>query len=248
MTHSLCSALSLSLLFAVACDQRPDAPQGEDLGDESKDGEAGKFDGADAFTYLRVENDFRKCVSPLCGGYWVSRVNRSATQCVDGSWADRCYVAEADLAALGLGEVESTELVGAMRAGRVIVRGELAPAEFFDFGNLGRAVVSEAWVAPNDTAPEGLFTRVEDSGIVCITTPCPNPLHEDKLNSHQSTVIDEVALEYTDATLEQIDAGYAGIYGDGLIVAGFRYWVWDGGWLRGRLATQFYTRVVPAAQ
>ena len=26
--------------------------------------------------YFHVEHDLRKCVSPLCGGYWVSLVNK----------------------------------------------------------------------------------------------------------------------------------------------------------------------------
>ena len=35
--------------------------------------------------YFTLAHDTRRCVSPICGGYWVSPVNASSLRCVDGS-------------------------------------------------------------------------------------------------------------------------------------------------------------------
>src|SRR5688572_21550681 len=51
--------------------------------------------------YFQLTRDLRRCASPLCGGFWLSAVNRLATRCSDGSYRSRCYVAEADFRAAG---------------------------------------------------------------------------------------------------------------------------------------------------
>ena len=40
-----------------------------------------------ADSYLRLQRDVRRCAAPLCGGFFVSRVNRLSTVCADGSRA-----------------------------------------------------------------------------------------------------------------------------------------------------------------
>ena len=35
-------------------------------------------------TYFRVRPDYRRCMFPFCGGYWVSQVNTKRTVCPDG--------------------------------------------------------------------------------------------------------------------------------------------------------------------
>jgi hypothetical protein len=39
-----------------------------------------------------VEPDLRKCVTPLCGGYWVALANHARTVCHDGALRPRCYM------------------------------------------------------------------------------------------------------------------------------------------------------------
>src|SRR5688500_1902707 len=46
--------------------------------------------------YFLVRQDRRRCMSPLCGGYFVKRVNQSRTRCANGRWMPECYVAEID--------------------------------------------------------------------------------------------------------------------------------------------------------
>ena len=41
---------------------------------------------AAAGEYYSVREDMRRCMSPLCGGYFVKRVNQSRTRCGNGRW------------------------------------------------------------------------------------------------------------------------------------------------------------------
>jgi hypothetical protein len=37
------------------------------------------------YAFLRVQRDFRKCVSPLCGGFFVTALIKRELQCIDGT-------------------------------------------------------------------------------------------------------------------------------------------------------------------
>ena len=37
-------------------------------------------------TFYAVRRDMRRCASPLCGGFFVKRVNFGSTRCGDGRW------------------------------------------------------------------------------------------------------------------------------------------------------------------
>ena len=105
--------------------------------------------------YVRLRHDARRCVSPLCGGYWVSRVNQPTTRCADGTWQRECYVADADWTALGLDEATLDGFVGHAGAGTAVVRARLEPVDRGTFGNLGRLVALEGFEAATDAAPRG---------------------------------------------------------------------------------------------
>jgi hypothetical protein len=47
-----------------------------------------------------VKRDYRKCVSPLCGGFWLKAMATTKTLCSDASVADACYVASLNLSGL----------------------------------------------------------------------------------------------------------------------------------------------------
>jgi hypothetical protein len=117
-----------------------------------------------------VAPDPRLCPSPLCGGYWVARVNRPLTACADGSLAPRCYVASLDLSHARL----SPEQEAAVRAaaGHLLVRGTIGPGTPGPFGSLRVLQVSEAWIGHPGVDAAGTFYRARDTGIVCITSPC----------------------------------------------------------------------------
>src|SRR5260370_23237107 len=44
-------------------------------------------------TFYSLRRDLRRCVSPLCGGYFVKRVNMSSTRCANGRFMSECYLA-----------------------------------------------------------------------------------------------------------------------------------------------------------
>ena len=95
--RTLRAFLSVGTLAAVALASC--APVDDLAAPESESTEEVRAAGA---VYLRVRPDYRRCVSPLCGGSWVSRVNQRTTRCADGTWAAECYVAAIDWSATGL--------------------------------------------------------------------------------------------------------------------------------------------------
>src|SRR5678815_3615 len=51
---------------------------------------------ASTSTYYSIRADMRKCASPMCGGYFVRRVNQPLTRCANGKSQKECYVASID--------------------------------------------------------------------------------------------------------------------------------------------------------
>jgi hypothetical protein len=120
-------------------------------------------------SYFELRRDVRRCAAPLCGGFFVARVNRLSTACADGTRGAECYVMDLDFSALGL----SAEQIASLEATPedFLLRGELG-AEASPFGELGVLSVSEAWQGHAGVEPSGAFLRVKNEGIVCITSPC----------------------------------------------------------------------------
>jgi Kazal-type serine protease inhibitor domain len=123
---------------------------------------------ADAI-YAKLRSDVRRCASPLCGGFFVQRVNRLSTVCADGQRAAECYVAELDFDALGLSEEQAQTVRSAPET--VLLRGTIGSFAS-DFGDVGRFDVTEAWQGHAGVEPRGAFARILDTGLRCITTPC----------------------------------------------------------------------------
>ncbi len=141
-------------------------------------------------TYYSVRRDLRRCMSPFCGGYWVRSVNHARTECPDGSRAEECYVAEIVLppeltldsgdlvhGALGLRNYPELDVeLGALRADFA-----LAPV-------LARA------------GGRGHHFLVHDTGIRCVTTPCPS---SDVIPLNRRSAYSDYALSFGDAALEE---------------------------------------------
>jgi hypothetical protein len=164
-------------------------------------------------SYFELRRDLRRCASPLCGGFFVQRVNRLTTVCADGSRSAECYVADLDLSTLGL----DAEQVSAIESDpeRFLLEGEVVSASS-ELGDLGRLNVTEAWQGHAGVDARGAFLRVQSSGIVCITSPCLS-LSAELLNSRLPAVsIAGVDLDvFADATdaFDQVNAP------EGLLVA-----------------------------
>lgn len=94
---------------------------------------------------VALEQDYRRCMYPMCGGYWTSAVNGRPSVCADGTVQDRCYVAEVDLSAMGLSADEETDLIAAIRGGGALLWGASRAVQISGF-DTAAFHVRKAWV------------------------------------------------------------------------------------------------------
>ncbi|MGH8633382.1 MAG: DUF6748 domain-containing protein [Burkholderiales bacterium] len=165
--------------------------------------------------YIVTHVDKRKCVSPLCGGWFVKRVNRKLTRCADGNWRRECHVFDLDVSAIGLGEEMEQKVEFLWGASHALVRGSISQGD----GGLAYPIdtlkATEAWAGVAESKPRGSFYGVTDSGIVCITYPCPS-FTEAKLNTLQSANIHGVELAASGATDQEVQDGFAELAESGI--------------------------------
>ena len=147
--------------------------------------------------HYSIRPDFRRCVSPRCGGYFIKRVNAKATRCADGMRRDECYVAEIQWNAAGFSG----------DPGAALVRGVLRPREFAGFGVLGVLAPKAVWRAAgtrsmrpldNNGHPSGGWFGLRQNGVVCIAAPCYN-IEERLLGRKFRQIISGVDLSDVDA-------------------------------------------------
>ena len=213
-------------------------------------GESATSDAGAASTYYAISADVRRCAYPMCGGWFLKQLNQSTTTCHDGRAADQCYTPELDWTSAGVPESQQGQLLEAARTGTLsghvyaIVRGSFAPTNTTPQPQLGRFVITEAWVAEGDGAAAGTFVHVKDNGLRCFVAPCPN-LTESTLNTSQVTNIADVDFAPSGMDDAEIAECTESMYGPaGLLVAGDRYTVnVDGRTANGRTATQAYERL-----
>jgi hypothetical protein len=246
------SLLAASLLLAACAQSAPtDELAGETSADDAVDGKAdAAVDGA--YTYFEVWTDLRKCASPICGGYFVARLNRSYTTCVDHQDRAACYVPSLDWSESQLStglqdKLTSAASADAMSSGvRAIVRGRFAPQQYSQ-GNLGRFIVTEAWVEEGEAVSDGVFVRAKTNGVQCITAPCPT-ITEKALNTSRSANIAGIDWSLASLTDRETESFQAAVSTDsGVIIAGDRYTVTENGHhAKGRTATAAYSRLVDA--
>lgn len=144
-------------------------------------------------TYVTFARDARRCLSPMCGGWWVTDVNR-----VDPIPR---YVNELDFSKSGLDDATVTKVLqGAV--GQVILRGKLGAAET-QFKTRPFVVTDGFRGMPGVTALAGQpFFKVESINIQCFKAPCPT-MKVTRLNGGGATMIDQVSV--TDAALTRVD-------------------------------------------
>jgi hypothetical protein len=252
-----------TLPFVLTCPLVGCAPAAEPLdelaGDsvnlDALDGKAGgAMDGAS--TYFELTTDLRKCPSPLCGGWFVERLNRTMMTCHDGTQAEVCYTPAFDWSEAKLPEEQRAELLDASLKNAVvggvhaIVRGRFAPTNSTTpRPDMGALVVAEAWVAEGEAVSDGVFVRVTDNGLRCFAAPCPS-LTETVLNTPQVANIAEV--DFTAAGLSALEIEQCldeMATPEGILVAGYRYMVHEeGGAAKARAATAAYRRLADVAE
>jgi hypothetical protein len=195
---------ALSLVLVVSACEAGD-PSLNEYDDEAVDGKADSL--SSTSTYYQARHDVRRCVSPLCGGMWVKRVGRALTKCVDGKYADECYVPEADLSKTGLTGDDASTFANRLSSGHAIVRGSIAKKSYAGFGTMGVLKATEAWDAPSDALPSGDTFAVSDNGKRCFAYPC-NDLHAATLNRTVDKEFSDLDYDATGASDEDILASY----------------------------------------
>lgn len=217
-------------------------PADELAGESSQDGEAGKGDSAAAFGFFAVDNDLRACsFDARCGGFFVSRPNRTSTICGRGSQGERCYVDGLDWSGTALPESVARGYEEMLRKGeKLILKGSIAPHPA-DQGSM--FAVTEVWLPRSETgANEGVAVLVKDNGIRCFRAPCPS-MTEFRVNSNRFAAITDLDLAASGADERSIEIGMGALYEDGVLVFGDRYYPQkDASPVVARRANQFYTR------
>jgi hypothetical protein len=194
--------------------------------------------GADAYYLARA--DPRLCPSPMCGGIWVRLLNRSATVCGDGAKQEECYAASADLGRLRVDEKGRVQLQSLVTEGRAVARGTLVRGLVEGFPELDTFVVSEVWPASSSHGRAlGVFRRLRDAGIRCVTTPCFS-IRATVLNTSRVEKVSSIDLSRTGAPRAERRRALDEIARTGLLAAGRIVGRPRGG--RAFVATQFYVR------
>jgi hypothetical protein len=216
------SLLSVASLTGCAADTAADATDGEGGSEEVAESEDAIKSGPSNFGYFVVtKRDFRRCISPLCGGWWVKRVNQPTTQCADGTFQEECYVATIQLSGIGLSTREETEFRGAVETGKALIKAKTYKSKF-NGHTIGTLKANEGWLGATGSTPDGSFYRVADNGIRCITAPCPSTSAY-TLNGNDSHNLVKVQLENTATPADQatLDAAAQAIgTKDGILIAG----------------------------
>lgn len=182
-----------------------------------------------------VGRDFRKCSFPMCGGYYVAKVNGALTRCADGSVADKCYVAQIDLGKLDLPAQQEADVLAAAQAGNVVLRtkglttgriempgGSNADAASSSYrGAILRAEEGWSRLAPSeDSSFAGTLYRGSDSGIRCITAPCPS-LTAAKINGRKKSNVTGIDLSTVSPqpSQDELDAAWGSLADGGFLFA-----------------------------
>jgi hypothetical protein len=232
------------LLFAVTSILVPacttDEPVDELAGDSAGEAQEGKGDAASVFSFYNLIADTRACSlnSPAdCGtGFFVSQANRSTTRCGRGIPQSQCKTMQIEWRT-GMPASVSQGYEDGLREGQpLLVRGEIQP----DPADRGMTlIVTEIWTASKPEWVQGVFALVQDSGIRCITAPCPS-LVERKLNSSTFAQITGVDFEASGADAKAIELAQNSLYTDGLVIVGYRDYDSAGG--KTRTANKFFTK------
>jgi hypothetical protein len=231
MFERICRGWGWSLLLALVTASGCGGQQAGDAALASSGAEATVAATAPDFspTFFSARADLRKCASPMCGGYFVASVNQSWIRCPNGTYSRECYVASIDLSALKLSSDQeaqvrkaigtSPDIVGVLLQGKLSappVTTAIAPV-------YPTLVAAHAWLAPAPTPIKGAYFGLADSGIVCITAPCPS-IRGLLLNQTLKASFSQVDLSAAPGTdKEKADAIAAMSSGEGLVAVGPSY-------------------------
>jgi hypothetical protein len=203
-----------------------------------------KVDTTHGEEYFTARPDYRKCVSPLCGGYFVKSVNKRLTPCADGTRQLECYVASISYGAGTLDEGQSFS-----NRTPLLLLGNISSKEFNSFGNLGIFIAKAVYQSATQTSATERFFSIENNGIVCITSPCFS-YDQNVLNSSIRTIsLSNINLEKTGASADLIEQAQSRLASGEPLLASGKNHTYKGfaGIGVEFVAQQFYLPVKPAA-
>jgi len=224
--------LLLSLVFATVGCSAADVTQNNDEALSNPN-----------YGYFAVRQDLKKCAFPMCGGYYVHRVNTSKTLCADGGYAAECYVATVDLSGTGLTSDEQSSVA----LGGSVLRGKITKTKI-NGNKYGQFDANEAWVGETGSTVSGAYYRATENNIKCIKAPCPT-ITVVKLDTTSTKNISGVDLAQTENVADQqtIDDAMNDVFSSpsGLVVAGSIVHQKDGG--DNLVASEFWRKAVSKA-
>lgn len=212
------SAISFSILggCAAATDDGGTDPVEVEASEQAITGAPSNFG-----YFVVTRRDPRKCASPMCGGWFVKRVNEAKTRCANGTLEEECYVSSIQLSGVGLSAREEEDVRASVESGKAVIKARTYKTSFGGM-RIGYLKASEAWVGATGSQAAGTFYRAADNGVRCVTAPCPSTTaHE--LNGHERHDVIDVVLDQMEASVDHgllNRARNALGTNDGIIVAG----------------------------
>jgi Domain of unknown function (DUF6748) len=195
-------------------------------------------------TYVRVRPDPRMCPSPMCGGWWVRRVNRDTIVCGNGMVSPECYAATVDSTELDPTDEQRAMIEHALARGTALLRARLvhgALAGAPPSVKLDVLSVTEIWLRYGRAQTSGTVFRIEDNGVRCVRAPCFS-LHASVLNTTQHRDVSSLGLAAAGASAAAVRRARAALEATGVIVEGRVVATGDGG--RPLRASAFWLRAV----
>jgi len=154
--------------------------------------------GSSARSYVVLRRDMRRCVAPMCGGYWAHDVNRATL--------NEQYVSGLDFSRSDLQMPEDQADVLSAGNFEVVLYGKLGPVE--PRFHTRTFIVSSAFrgmPGVQFTEPADAFYRVEGAQLQCFAAPCPT-LRASKL--HSTTKILHHDLDVARASQPLVDQNW----------------------------------------
>ncbi|MCU0664148.1 MAG: hypothetical protein MUC50_17695, partial [Myxococcota bacterium] len=207
--------------FAFGCEEAGNEPG---IGGIEQGAEPQVLPAGSASGYYSLTRDMRKCMYPMCGGYYLTAVNQTRMRCVDGSLQKSCYVADADFSAIKLPGSDFDALFSRVNSKLVVFHGTVESNVIEGRGDYGRLVADKVYSAVTDKLPgtyEPIYFAM-DNGIRCIKAPCLS-IDDVKVNTNSAprSVMDVDFSGVQGATQEQRDAASMALYEAGVLVAGY---------------------------
>lgn len=185
MTRFATAALLMGMGFVVGGCAVETAPEASFNADQLEEGDSDLS--ATSRSYVTVRRDYRKCMAPMCGGYWVQDVNRL--------YPAEKYVSALDFKKAGMDETQVAKVLEAAD-GELVLHGKLGPVE--KQHNTRTFLVSDAWRGMPGVKPlEGdkfYSAKDRDPQIQCFTAPCPNEMALE-LNSTKKFAFDGYSVK-----------------------------------------------------